>query len=267
MDDLQTFLQAVEAAMPAYGRSPVTGKPRTATSGPKYSDLAEKEIERRKKKPLPEGGRDVTAFEDAANAPSGPINAPEITNRMPIGGRDVTPFEAAANKPASPISAKEITNRMPIGGRDVTPFEQVANLSEDMTRNDTSFGLKNTPDQARNASIIEAALRKEYPTPLPEGGRDVTPFEAAANKPAPTGEGKGFLSEAGMHPDSGQVEAPKVSADKLNELFLKATGTTFEPKSKKDRAYMEKITSMLASKPETASLSPAKFALKLYGRK
>jgi hypothetical protein len=62
--------------------------------------------------------------------------------------------------------------------------------------------------------------------------------------------------------------AKLVAEDELMQsFFAKAHGGSFDPKSRVDKAKMQKILDMVNSDPKLLSLTPGKFAVKLYASK
>lgn len=74
---------------------------------------------------------------------------------------------------------------------------------------------------------------------------------------------KNFYDQAGIIP-----KAKLVAEDELMQsFFAKAHGGSFDPNSRVDKAKMQKILDMVNSDPKLLSLSPGKFAVKLYASK
>ena len=63
-----------------------------------------------------------------------------------------------------------------------------------------------------------------------------------------------------------KIEPPKPTVDenRMSSLFRKATGTDFDPKSKKDKEYMSKLSSFVQSDPSRLEKSDTKIALDFY---
>jgi len=53
----------------------------------------------------------------------------------------------------------------------------------------------------------------------------------------------------------------------MQSFFAKAHGSSFDPNSRVDKAKMQRILDMVNSDPKLLSLSPGKFAVKLYASK
>lgn len=65
-----------------------------------------------------------------------------------------------------------------------------------------------------------------------------------------------------------QPKAKVVAEDEVvQSFFSKAHGSSYDPNSRIDKAKMQKILSMVNAQPELLSLSPGKFAVKLYASK
>lgn len=58
-----------------------------------------------------------------------------------------------------------------------------------------------------------------------------------------------------------------ISGDRIQSLFKKATGTSFDPKSRKDRAALAELEAVVASRPDLADANDTKIALAWYKSK
>ena len=79
---------------------------------------------------------------------------------------------------------------------------------------------------------------------------------------------KGFSDEDETPKNTGSPKAQVVAEDELvQSFFTKAHGGSYDPNSKVDKAKMQKILGMVNAQPELLSLTPGKFAVKLYASK
>lgn len=78
---------------------------------------------------------------------------------------------------------------------------------------------------------------------------------------------KGF-GEDDAKPSPPKPKAKVVAEDEVvQSFFSKAHGSSYDPNSRIDKAKMQKILSMVNAQPDLLSLSPGKFAVKLYASK
>ncbi len=259
-------MQAVEAAMPTYGRSPVTGNPRTATSGPKYSDLAERELARRKSaeedvnkvsykdlqdklvqqellKQVGAGGVEDIIQPTAPmgnvsteNAPTG-SNVDRITSgEEPVASGDFANM-GSANLSKSALSAQ------PVG--DETNSAPMGNVSTD-----------NSVVPKIDTSKIDQIISNTEPQPEMDMVSAMQPNMAVSSL---------FDETAGARPAGARPAG--IPEETLNSFFAKTTGSGFDSKSKKDRLMMNKIKDMITGDKSLLGLSPSQFSMKVYGRK
>jgi len=71
--------------------------------------------------------------------------------------------------------------------------------------------------------------------------------------------------QRGAAPSSGTPST--ISGDRIQSLFKKATGTSFDPKSRKDRSALAEIEAVVAGRPDLADASDTKIALASYKSK
>lgn len=65
-----------------------------------------------------------------------------------------------------------------------------------------------------------------------------------------------------------KAKAKVVAEDELvQSFFAKAHGGSYDPNSRVDKAKMQKILGMVNAQPDLLSLTPGKFAVKLYASK
>jgi len=58
-----------------------------------------------------------------------------------------------------------------------------------------------------------------------------------------------------------------LSGDRIQSLFKKATGTSFDPKSQKDKAARAELEALISGRPDLANASDTKIALAWYKSK
>lgn len=106
-------------------------------------------------------------------------------------------------------------------------------------------------EEARTKSPLEKAMDTK---PASEKGT------GAMLSPKPEGD---FLAKVDASP-----KAKVVAEDELvQSFFAKAHGGSYDPNSRVDKAKMQKILGMVNAQPELLSLTPGKFAVKLYNTK
>ena len=118
-------------------------------------------------------------------------------------------------------------------------------------------------------SLGESAKRG---TPLPDPGE---PEEEDILRPKDPQRGTGAMLRKGQSFSEamslGEPTTPKaklVAEDEMMQsFFAKAHGGSFDPNSRVDKAKMQKILDMVNSDPKLLSLTPGKFAVKLYASK
>ena len=146
---------------------------------------------------------------------------------------------------------------------------------------DPDFGLKLVedlvPDEVRQEQAAElmAPKAEKFFDVL---GLDVAPTDVLEDQDM--GFKQVMLDDSGEEKEEGSkslaelraedaAKPPKVvrvlpDREKMESFFKTATKSKFDPNSKRDRAYMEKIKGLLEKNPEFADLTPGKFAMKLY---
>lgn len=114
------------------------------------------------------------------------------------------------------------------------------------------------------SAVTEADLERGKPLRMQGGMREpVADTEKGTGKML-TKKAAGDLGDRTNY----QPKAKAVAEDELvQSFFSKAHGSSFDPNSRVDRAKMQKILSMVNAQPELLSLSPGKFAVKLYATK
>jgi hypothetical protein len=114
------------------------------------------------------------------------------------------------------------------------------------------------------SAVTKADLERGKPLEVQGGMRRVV---------AETEKGTGKMLTKKPEGDLGdrtgfQPKAKLVAEDELMQsFFAKAHGGSFDPNSRVDKAKMQKILDMVNSDPKLMSLTPGKFAVKLYASK
>jgi len=254
-------MQAVEAAMPTYGRSPVTGRPRTATSGPKYSDLAERELARRKSAETDVNKASLKDLQDELVKQellksSGLGGVEEIVQpTAPIGNVSTqnTPVQANVDRITSgeePVASGDFAN---MGSANLSKSALSAQPVGDET-NSAPMGNVSTDNSVVpkiDTSKIDQIISNTEPQPEMDMASAMQPNMAVSSL---------FDETAGARPAG-------IPEETLNSFFAKTTGSGFDSKSKKDRLMMNKIKDMITGDKSLLGLSPSQFAMKVYGRK
>lgn len=86
--------------------------------------------------------------------------------------------------------------------------------------------------------------------------------------PASSGPPSNNMMNKVMSSQSEKAQAPAaMSEDRIQSLYKKATGTSFNPKSKADRAALAEIQAVMNARPDLADASDTKIALAWYKSK
>lgn len=135
-----------------------------------------------------------------------------------------------------------------LSGADVEAAMQMGAKGRDIEAATQMAADKN---RSRAETITEGLSRK----PVSEKG-------TGAMLVKKTGD-KNFYDQVGIIP-----KAKVVAEDELvQSFFAKAHGGSYDPNSRVDKAKMQKILGMVNAQPELLSLTPGKFAVKLYTAK
>lgn len=124
---------------------------------------------------------------------------------------------------------------------------------------------------ARAAAAAAAAERSKAPEK--KATKMVNPLDKvqAELKMEPTIFPKsGSLSDMARAPIPEIMKAPApatLSGDRIQSLFKKATGTSFDPKSQKDKAARAELEALISGRPDLADASDNKIALAWYKSK
>ena len=169
--------------------------------------------------------------------------------QMGAKGRDI---EAATQMAADEEMGRKLVRGASrsggLSGADVEAAMQMGAKGRDIEAATQMAADKN---RARAETITEGLSRK----PTSETG-------TGAMLVKKTGD-KNFYDQVGIIP-----KAKVVAEDELvQSFFAKAHGGSYDPNSRVDRNKMQKILGMVNAQPELLSLSPGKFAVKLYTAK
>lgn len=149
-----------------------------------------------------------------------------------------------------------------------------------------SGGKKNKPEEDDGKSFLDQVASRLIEVGVPtlyKTADSVKPvakaLAAAAGSPSVAGIRSGptsipapMVSRSKAAPkqkeESQEMEAPRAKVVEDDEVvqsfFAKTHGGSFDPNSRSDRSKMNKILGMVNSNPEMLSMSPAKFAMKVY---
>jgi hypothetical protein len=243
----KSFLEAVEEAMPLYGRSPVTGAPKARpASDPSEGDPDDEELLLAK---LAEAEQDKAmaaqmggVVADGADTPAAMGNSSTelgVTGkdlyRVTSGDEDVTEvsMEDLVGQDPDALARMMGTARQP--EIDVPAADAIGNSSTEVGKGDSAYRLTSGEEPVASGDMVEAA------------------------KPQ-------FDKSALWDPTMGARQAG-IPEETLATLFKKTHGGAFNPNSKMDRAKMRQIQDMIQEDKSLLALSPTKFALKVYSRK
>lgn len=236
----KSFLEAVEEAMPLYGKSPVTGKPKARpASDPSEGDPDDDELSLADL-PEEERAKAIAALlgGDVADEISNPGTASEVSEedlyRITSGDEDV-----------AEVSMEDLVGQNPealaamLGGAapeiEVGESKAIGNSSTETGKGDAAYRLTS-------------------------GGEPVMEQDMAAAM------GPKFDKSSLLDPTMGARKAG-IPEEQLATLFKTTHGGKFDPNSKTDRLKMKVIEDMLMEDGALRGLSPAKFAMKVYARK
>jgi hypothetical protein len=120
----------------------------------------------------------------------------------------------------------------------------------------------------------DSAAPKSTPLPEPEPSEEediLRPKDRAKGTGAMLKKRESFSKLMGLEEPSNVERTPKaklVAEDEMMQsFFAKAHGGSFDPNSRVDKMKMQKILDMVNSDPKLLSLTPGKFAVKLYTTK
>ena len=182
---------------------------------------------------------------------SGGLSGADVEAAMQMGakGRDI---EAATQMAADEDMGRKLVRGASrsggLSGADIEAAMQMGAKGRDIEAATQMAADKN---RARAETITEGLSRK----PVSEKG-------TGAMLVKKTGD-KNFYDQVGIIP-----KAKVVAEDELvQSFFAKAHGGNYDPNSRVDKAKMQKILGMVNAQPELLSLTPGKFAVKLYTAK
>lgn len=130
---------------------------------------------------------------------------------------------------------------------------------------------KPIPLEDRPGAKVKPEVKPEAPVKLDSMLRETDEPQESETSLSGMFSGKQFTPVGGG--DEGtpaafteKIEPPKPTVDenRMSSLFRKATGTDFDPKSKKDKEYMSKLSSFVQSDPSRLEKSDTKIALDFY---
>lgn len=243
----KSFLEAVEEAMPLYGKSPVTGRPKPKTrSKPEDGDPEDDETQLAY---LAEAGRERAMAEamggDVEDGAPGP---------GPLGNSSTAPG----------VSDKDLY-RSTSGDEDVSEVSMGDLVGQDPDALAAMLGSARQPE----IDVPAAAAIGNSSTETGKGG---AAYRLSSGE-EPVME-QDMVAEAGPKFDKSALLDPTMGARKdgipeetLAALFKTTHGGKFDPNSKVDRLKMKVIEDMLMEDGALRALSPAKFAMKVYARK
>lgn len=242
----KSFLEAVEEAMPLYGKSPVTGKAKARpASDPSDGDpdddelsLADLPEEERAKAIAALMGGDVADGGAGSDAIGNSSTAPEVSGedlyRITSGDEDV-----------AEVSMEDLVGQNPealaamLGGAsaeiEVGESKAIGNSSTETGKGDAAYRITSGEEPVMTQDMAAEAAPK-------------------------------FDKSALLDPTMGARKAG-IPEEQLATLFKTTHGGKFDPNSKADRLKMKVIEDMLMEDGSLRGLSPAKFALKVYARK
>jgi len=135
-------------------------------------------------------------------------------------------------------------------------------------------GAKRTGERKENMESLYASESRKRASgkPLPPSD-DVEQEDILRPKNPAKGTGamlrKGQSFNEAMSLDEPTTPKAKVVAEDelVQSFFAKAHGGSYDPNSRVDKAKMQKILGMVNAQPDLLSLTPGKFAVKLYASK
>lgn len=243
----KSFLEAVEEAMPLYGKSPMMGRarPRPAAK-PEDGDPEDDETQLAY---LADAERDkAVAAAMGGVVADGADGVPAIGNSSTETG----------------VSDKDLY-------RVTSGDEEVSGVSmEDLVGQDPD-ALAAMLGSARQPEIDVPAATPVGNSSTAIGDGDEAYRLTSGEEPEPKAE---MAAEMGPKFDKSSLLDPTMGARKagipeeqLRTLFKATHGGKFDPNSKADRLKMKVIEDMLLEDGALRGLSPAKFAMKVYSRK
>ena len=242
----KSFLEAVEEAMPLYGKSPVTGRPKARpVSKPEDSDPDDDDTQLAY---LMEAERDkALAAQMGGPVPDGAEGAPALGNSSTEAGVSEEDLYriTSGDEEVSEVSMEDLVGQTPeslaamLGGAapeiEVGESKAIGNSSTETGDGDEAYRLTSGEEP-----VMEQDMAAEM--------------------------GPKFDRSALLDPTMGARKAG-IPEEQLAILFKTTHGGKFDPNSKTDRLKMKVIEDMLMEDGALRGLSPAKFAMKVYARK
>ena len=216
----------------------------SALRGPEYADEVEGQMDFEKDftVDLTDMGRTEGMKKAASDALGGGVPEVRATTK-PIGNVST---DIAVTDAEDAAYAKE--------GKGQMDFEK--DFTVDLTDMGRTEGMKKAASDTFGGGVPE-----DRATTKPIGN-----VSTEIKAPAPVGE-KARFDGADILDEADIARRADVPEDKLAELFKKTHGSSFDPKSKVDKAKMATITSMIGEDRNLLNISPTQFALKVYARK
>ena len=173
----------------------------------------------------------------------------EAALQMGAKGRDIeAATQMAADKDMGRKLMRGAARPEGLSGADMEAAMQMGAKGRDI---EAAAQMAADKNRAQAENITEGLLRK----PASEKG-------TGAMLVKKTGD-KNFYDQAGIIP-----KAKLVAEDEtVQSFFAKAHGGSFDPNSRVDKMKMQKILDMVNNDPKLLSLTPGKFAVKLYTTK
>jgi len=209
--------------------------------------------------------RSTTTIQDAQGnsyfAPAGVEELPSVVQGSePVTRKQVEEYMENRALDATPSRLTEIKARR-------EAEKEAARMGEMQQANrrmaDDSNKSMNAAAAERSASATESKPTKMV-NPLDKVQESLKGPNTIFGQPNTKFASYDSLSDMAKAPVSESMKAPDRDFD---ALFKKATGTSFDPKSKRDRSAMAEIQSLLSSRADLADKSDTKVALAWYANK
>jgi hypothetical protein len=243
-----TFLSRVERMLNDMVASPPKKNPKGKVAGRgnynPVSRVTKKDLER-----VPMDGGDED--EDEGYSPVSKVGKRDL-QRVPMDGGDGGRGVSDEDMEAAMQAIEYRRNRKP-SGADIEAAMQTAAEMED-----------GDDEYSPVSAVTKADLERGKPLEVQGGMRRVVAETEKVTGKMLTKKPEGDLGDRTGY----QPKAKLVAEDELMQsFFAKAHGGSFDPKSRVDKAKMQKILDMVNSDPKLLSLTPGKFAVKLYASK
>ena len=253
----KSFLEAIEEKMPLYGVSPITGRPRTSSGAPK-----------KKKEPLTE--EETAALDEAESY--GYSEKPPVLVDMQDRMRGEGMAQAAGGgvddeSTSSPMGSS--STEMPKS--DADPY-RITSGEEDVPEVSYADLVGVDPSAlGSKAPAIEVEPREALDSALTRIGEGDDAYRiTSSEEPVPAEEmdpGQPKFNKSDLLDPLMGARQAGIPIEHLEALFKKTHGGRFNANSKTDRLKMSTIKDMIQEDKSMLSLSPMKFAMKVYARK